>query len=70
MKKSAIKDINKTIRQLRGTPTWKDCLDLRDIPFQVTETGRVTRRVTRSKKANEEEEEVENMDLSFQSLTL
>jgi len=70
VKKSAIKDINKTIRQLRGTPTWKDCLDLRDIPFQVTETGRVTRRVTRSKKANEEEEEVENMDLSFQSLTL
>ncbi len=72
IKKTAVKDINKTIRCLRRTPVWMDCLELKEIPVQFLETNErtmVTRRVTRSKKASEEKE-VENIELSFQYLTL
>jgi acetoin utilization deacetylase AcuC-like enzyme len=65
IKDSAIRDINKTIRQLRRLPFWSDLVNLVEIPKQVTNATRVTR--SRSTKVDES---LEMIDTSLQSLVL
>uniref|UniRef100_A0A7S3Q7P9 histone deacetylase n=1 Tax=Chaetoceros debilis TaxID=122233 RepID=A0A7S3Q7P9_9STRA len=77
VKRSAVEDINRSIRVMRNTSLWKD-VDLKEIPLHVTNVARMTR--SRSKKMNdttngkaiEASNEIVDIDLNFalQSLSI
>lgn len=68
VKNSAIKDINKTIRCLKSTPMWHDRDLFQTIPLQFEKVDRVTRQSSRRNKKSVDD--VDIMDISFQSMTL